>query len=233
MIKHITTLLFLGFSVLVNAQPLSGEITNYNHSAMEIVIFPFGVDYPVKIGKVDKDGQVNINLDTVDISKIPAKIKNSFWARVTETFFTECDDPASLNISNKIKALDCGAIFLWKDNQTQAAIFLTSDEKLKPWLEDRYYKEPVKGSFYELLFLDQELSLNTGCTVTYNLGGSDEIMQNNFQINFKKGFNLVQYTIEEIFKTDPEETTSVPSKVLISNLQKEVPIKWLVNFFYE
>jgi hypothetical protein len=229
--KKLVTLLLMFVAVLAQAQQFSGKISDYALETADVVIFPFGMDYPIKIGTADKQGNVIINLDAADISKIPADTKDLFFGRVAENFFENCDNPDRLQISNEIKAIKCGMPALWFNKQWAGTFTLVSDEKLQPWIEDRYFMEPVKASFFEILYVDNDLSLTTSCTTTYNLSKENVESAKNFNLKLKKGFNLIQYKIDEIHKTDPNETSSIPSKFQITNPADDNGIKWLVKYF--
>jgi len=229
--KHLMTLLLAFVAVWAQAQQFSGKISDFVLETADVVIFPFGMDFPVKIGTVEKQGKVNISMDAVDLSQIPADTKDLFLGRVADNFFANCDNPDGLQISDKIKALKCGMPALWYNNQWAGTFCLVSDEKLQPWIEDRYYMEPVKASFFEILYVDHDLSLVTSCTTTLNLTTGNVESANNFNLKLKKGFNLIQYKIDEIHKTDLNETSSLPSKIQITNPQDDKEIKWMVKYF--
>lgn len=229
--KHLMTLLLAFVAVWSQAQQFSGKISDFVLETADVVIFPFGMDFPVKIGTVDKQGNVNMNMDAADLSQIPADTKDLFLGRVAENFFANCDNPDALQIPDGIKALKCGMPALWCNNQWAGSFYLVSDEKLQPWIEDRYYMEPVKASFYEILYVDHDLSLTSSCTTTYNLSTGNVESVNNFNLKLKKGFNLIQYKIDEIHKTDPNETSSLPTKIQITNPQDDKEIKWMVKYF--
>lgn len=228
-LSFVITFLFLANNLF--AQKFTGQIAEFKLPATELVIFPFGMEYPLVIGAINKDGQAQINLDAVDISKIPDDVKSNFFGRVMENFFSPCDNPDLLAISNEIKALQSGALFLWTNNEQTGVLFLVSDEKLKPWLEDRYYMEPVEASFFEMLYVDQDINIDNTCITTYKLESGDVVAQNNFKISLKNGFNMVQYKIDSIHKTNPEETSSIPVKLQINNAKEGTEIKWMVKYF--
>lgn len=229
--KHLMFLFLAFVAVWAQAQQLSGKIADFALENADVVIFPFGMDYPIKIGTVDKQGTVIMNMDAVDQSKIPADTKDLFLGRVTDIFFANCDNPDGLQISDGIKALKCGMPALWYNNQWAGTFYLVSDEKLQPWIEDRYYMEPVKASFYEIIYVDHDLSLSKSCTTTFNLSTENVELANNFNLKLKKGFNLIQYKVDEIHKTDPNETSSIPTKIQITNPLDDKEIKWMVKYF--
>ena len=231
MIKNILILIALILSNTLIAQKFSGNVIPLSPGSYDVVVFPFGMDYPIKIGGVDASGHIQIDLSTIDISHIPDDVKILYLSRIMNHFFSACDEPNSLGISDKITALKTGPLFLWQKDEQAGALFLLSDEKLKPWLEDRYYIEPIAASFFEILYVDEDVDINNKCKTTYNLESGNVEAVNHFNLKLKKGFNLVQYKIEEIHKTDPEETSSIPVRILVLNSEEQENIKWMVNYF--
>lgn len=229
--KHFLTLILLLVSNTLIAQQYSGNISDFKLGASDVVIFPFGMEYPLKIGNIDKEGNVQLNLNSVDIASIPDDAKSMFLGSATNSFFSGCDDPGILKISDKIKSAKCGTPFIWNNNEQTGALYILSDEKLKPWLDDRYYNEPTKASFFEILYVDQDLTIYKTCVTTYNLESGNVESNNNFKISLKKGFNLIQYKIEDIHKTDPTVTSSIPIKLQITNAKADSEIKWIVQNF--
>lgn len=229
MIKHTLILIALIISNTLIAQNYSGNVIPFNSGSYDVVVFPFGMDYPLKIGVVDEKGLVKIDLQSLKIEEIPDDVKELYLSRVAENFFSACDEPESLQIPEKIKALKSGSPFLMQNNEQAGALFLVSDKKLKPWVEDRYYNEPIVASFFEILYVDQDVEINNKCKTTYNLESGNVEAINHFNLKLKKGFNLVQYKIEEIHKTDPEETSSIPVKIQVLNAEEQENLKWMIN----
>ena len=232
MIKQCISFCFVLLSFSGMAQQFSGKLINARPVAMDIVIFPFGSEYPVIIGTVDTEGQVTINLTAADISKIPKKTQAEYLSPVNEQFFFNCDYPDSLYTGDKVKAIRCEMPALWHNKKWSAALYLASDEKLQPWLEDRYYKEPVKASFFQLLYVNNDLKLQSNCNATYELQKGLVHTVNSFDLTLKKGFNFVEYVIEDIHTTDPAETTSIPNRIHIINVADYSTIKWMVKYFF-
>ncbi|MEO9023147.1 MAG: hypothetical protein ABI237_01585 [Ginsengibacter sp.] len=68
-------------------------------------------------------------------------------------------------------------------------------------------------------------------TTTYNIACGKVVAENNLKISLKKGFNLVEYKIDSIHKTNPEETSSIPVKMKIMNPEDAAEIHWIVKYF--
>jgi hypothetical protein len=231
MIKQVFIFCLLLAPIAGIAQQFSGKIINANPVAMDVVVFPFGMEYPIKIGTVDKDGQLQINLDDAAIDKVPDDTKELMLGRVSDNIFVKCNYPDSLQTSDKVKAINCEMPSLWYNNQMAGALSLVSDEKLQPWIQDRYYMEPVKASFFQIVYTDQVVTIHTSCNTTYNLAAGNVEATNHFNLRLKKGFNLLKFSIEEIHKTDPAETSSIPVKINVTNPTEQTTILWMGKYF--
>jgi hypothetical protein len=53
-----------------------------------------------------------------------------------------------------------------------------------------------------------------------------------YDLELKKGFNRVEYSIEDIHVTDPEIMASFPSKVRISNMSHQDKMKWMAEYLF-
>lgn len=226
-----TGIMMLATSALM-AQKYSGIITPFKPETLEdIIFFPFGTEYPIKIGSVDNKGQAQFNLDSIDISHIPEDAKSIFLGMIEYNFFVGCDVDGILNIPKEVKATNCGTPLLWKNNEQTGELILVSDDKLLHWSENKYNNEPEIGSFFQILYVDRDINIDKRCAETHRLGSDVLESENIFKLNLKKGFNLIQFKIDSIHKTDPQVTSSIPTKVQILNPQIETEIKWMVNYY--
>lgn len=230
--KESLALYFVLTTFLSPAQTFTGKINGYAYQSAQVVVFPFGMEYPVKIGEVDEDGHLRIHLDSVNIQAIPDSVQVLFLSDLSENFFVKCDDPTALFIPDSIRSITCQTFcFLWNGSQVTGALFPVSDEKLLPWVEDRFSNEPVKASFYQLIYSEKDVSVKNNCTTTYYLTGGNVETTNMFDIKLNKRFNLLQYTIEDIYTYPPEENSSVPKIIQIKNPVNESKIKWVLKSF--
>lgn len=101
-----------------------------------------------------------------------------------------------------------------------------------PWLEDDGYNNAVAGSFYEVLYLNEDLTLDFTCeSQIYVDENTNADVTYIFDIALKKGFNWIQYDIEEVYETNPDIRASFPSKVTIRNLQDPAKMKWIGKYY--
>lgn len=194
--------------------------------------FPYGMKYPIKIGSVSDSGDLFFEIPSKIEIEIPTEEKELYFSDSSNFLFFKCDEGLGLD---DIKVINISTIALFtKENRYAGIIFPVSDKGLIPWLEDRYYMEPIEASFYNLIFMEseQDISYGTECISTFNLEAGNVEASYSFDLFLKNGFNIVEYKIESIYKTNPKETSSIPNKVLITSFQNNLSqIKWIAKYF--
>lgn len=218
----------------IEAQTIFAKLNNSlpNMPEMEVVLLPFGADYPFKIGILKKDGTLEIDLSNSDLSNIPQDHLELFLSNyLNENFSLKCDNSNDLPHSESLKAQRAGYIGLWYKNRWAGTIFTVTDEQLMNWQEDESYIEPVLGSYYEIIYVSESVDLNNSCKNTWHLKHKKIEATHTYNLSLKKGFNFLEYQIQEIYKTNPRETSSKPSKVLIKNVDDFSKIKWIARYF--
>jgi hypothetical protein len=214
------TLLIYCMCVLfqVHAQELTGTIQNHGKAEMDLVLMMFGMDYPVTIGKVNKKGQFTANLETADLSTIPAENLSMSMGPLYFNFFFSCNDSKAFGEHAEKLAGRQDFVRLTRDGEWSGTVFLVSDEELRPWIEDSGYNNAIEGSFYEVIYAEEDIQLALTCNSSVYASDNEEVeTEYSFDLELKKGFNWVEYTIHEVFETNPEIRASFPTKVTISN----------------
>ncbi|OYX13456.1 MAG: hypothetical protein B7Z16_15630 [Algoriphagus sp. 32-45-6] len=228
----ILTLTILLTCFAAKAQGLTGKVENHPKKEMDVVLMLFGMDYPITIGKVDPKGQISVNLEGVGIAGIPEKVRSMFMGELIHNFYFSCGDFSAFGELGRKPALRQDFLRLTQGDQWSGTVFLVSDEKLRPWLEDSGYSNAVKGSFYEIMYVAEDLAVRTTCT--NQIFASEEEMVDvvyDFELKLKKGFNWVEYEILEIHETNPENRASFPSKVKVRDLQDPSAVKWIGLYY--
>jgi hypothetical protein len=111
-------------------------------------------------------------------------------------------------------------------------VFLVSDENLIPWIEDDGYNNAINGSFYEIMYVEEDMTINMTCSSSVYAAENEEVpTEYVFDVQLKKGFNWVQYTIDEVYETDPDIRASFPSKVSIGNLTDASKMLWVGTYY--
>jgi len=215
-----------------NAQEMTGKIKNHEKDDMDLVLMLFGMDYPVSIGKVDKKGQFIANLENLSLDQIPEENLSMSMGPLYWNFHFNCNDSDAFGENAEYLAARQDFVRMTKNGDWAGTVFLVSDEGLRPWIEDSGYNNAIKGSFYEVMYVADDVSLNMTCNSSVYASDNEEVAtEYKFDIELKKGFNWVEYTIEEVHETDPNIRASFPSKVTISNVKDPSKILWVGTYY--
>ena len=230
--KIVLTICLASIVMCANAQEITGKIENHEDSQMELVLMLFGMEKPISIGTVDENGQVTASLDNVSTDQISEEDKAMYIGELNSNFYFQCNDREVFGENFDIPAVRQDYIRLTKNGDWAGTVFLVSDEGLRPWLEDPGYNNAIEGSFYEVMYVGEDLSLKMICTISIYADDNKEVeTEYNFDIELKKGFNWVKYTILEVYETDPDIRASFPSKVTISNLKDPSEMLWIGTYY--
>lgn len=230
--RIITTFLLLAVLASSQAQEISRTLENYNYKNADLVIFAYGSDNPVKIGTVDAKGNLKTDLSKVQMPELNTDTKDLFTSELWTSFSFTCGNSNDFGPERAVPALKGGNVALWANNEWTASFFLVSDPELKSWLEDPGYNSAIKAVFWEITYVEKDVSINMVCTNELQMEDSTVELTYTYDLNLKKGFNWVEYTIEDVYVTNPEVMASFPSKVRISNLQDPKRMMWLANYFF-
>ncbi|WP_209329942.1 hypothetical protein [Lunatimonas salinarum] len=230
--KSLLTIAILLLFFQANSQQLSGNVKNHGKAEMDLVLMLFGMDYPISIGKVDKKGAFTASLADTSLEKIPDDYKSMSMGPLYFNFHFNCSPDAFGDQAEKPAARQDYVRMTNGKGEWAGTVFLLSDEALKPWLEDSGYNNAVKGSFYEVMYVDEDVELSTSCTSSVYADDNTEVpVEYVFEISLKKGFNWVEYTIDEVYKTNPDVRASFPSKVTITNLKDPSKMHWIGVYY--
>ncbi|MGJ8591029.1 MAG: hypothetical protein ACSHXF_00685 [Aquaticitalea sp.] len=231
------TIVFITISLLIfncgqsQNQP---KIEDYPFGSLDVnvMVIPFGMEHPIKIGTMSKSGEIQFEIPKV-LPKISKETEENFMNDVTYTLFDMCDNRSDMiSAKENIKSFDTGALSLWtSDERYVGVIFTVSDENLVPWVEDPAYMEPILASYYELIYVEKPFQYKGECVQTQMLDDGDAQTKYVYNLNLQSGFNFIEYKIESIHKTDPNVMASFPDKVLISSVEGIPNCKWIGKYF--
>jgi hypothetical protein len=214
------------------AQEITGKIQNHEKSEMDLVLMLFGMDNPISIGTVDKNGQFTADLADINIDQIPEEFKSMSLGPLYFNFHFNCNDAKDFGENGEKLAARQDFVRMTKNGDWSGTVFLVSDEKIKNWMEDPGYINAVKGSFYEVMYVEEDVAISMTCVSSVYVDENQQIESHyRFDVELKKGFNWVEYTIEEIHETDPNVRASFPSKVTVSNMKDSSKVLWIGSYF--
>lgn len=219
-----------------------GKAENYPLKAMDLVVFTFGMDYPITIGAISDSGELNFKLPN-NINSIPEEVKENFISDAAFVLFSKCDNSYDiLSEDENIKSVGGGYISLSsRDNPYSGLFFMVTDENLVPWLEDSYSNNAVLASYFELVYMESDFNYDGECTSTISNTENDTIETiYSYNLQLKAGFNFIEYKIESIVEHEVpsmyEENVfnkiAKPSKIMIMGSQSTSPnTKWIGKYF--
>ncbi|MFO7826429.1 MAG: hypothetical protein R6V72_21005 [Cyclobacterium sp.] len=214
------------------AQVIQGEIPSHPKKAMDMVLMPFGLDHSITAGQVDKKGVLSIELEDKDAQNVPQDVKSMFMSDLFFNFHFRCGNGDDFGEYRDVPAARIDYVRLLQKGQWAGTVFMVSDENLIPWLEDEAYQPAVSGTFWEVLYLEDDLSVSTNCTSSKFVDEDTNVdVTYAYQLELKSGFNWVEYQIEEVYQTENGQMASFPSKVKITNLSDASKIKWIGKYY--
>lgn len=219
-------------SPALQAQKISRTLENHHSKTADLVLFDTGMDNPLKLGIVDAKGNLSADLSDILMPAITDELKEMYFTELRDVFMFGCGGRDDFGPQGNIPAFRGGNIALLTDNEWAGSLFLVSDPALKPWLEDGGYNSAVKATFWEIIYVEKDVHLDLNCTNETGLESGSVEVSYSYSLDLKKGFNWVEYSIEQVYDTNPEERASFPSKVTISNLKNPEKMQWLANYFF-
>lgn len=100
-----------------------------------------------------------------------------------------------------------------------------SDPAIAQWIASYKQESTAKGKYMEWVFLEEEARVNGKCySHTFT---NDDVIQEDYQydLDLKKGWNLVQHEIQEIFKDSQGKI--YPKEIIVTTVT-EMPedVEW-------
>ncbi|TFG78475.1 MAG: hypothetical protein E4H26_02310 [Flavobacteriales bacterium] len=237
--KNILFLILIIFGHTTFAQAVS-LLNDYTLGEVSVVVFPFGMEYPVKIGRVSDSGELFLQTPSKLEIDIPADIKEMSMTDLNSSIYFKCDDPLGMS---DVKVIYAGPIALWtKDDQYAGVLMPVSDEALVPWVEDPMSNEPIKASFFQLVYVETDIELvyDATCKSTLNTGSGDLVSDYLLDLSLVNGFNWIEYDLESLISYQHEgfydpntmETSVLPNRVNITSVRPDsAKMKWVAKYF--
>ena len=230
--RLIITLLLTATLTSAGAQQIIRSLDAHKSPAADLVLFAFGSDNPVKIGTVDANGNLSTDLSLVQLPEMAAGTREMFISELRNVFHFSCGNSNDFGQQGGVPSVRGGNVALLVNNEWTGSFFLVSDKELKAWLEDPGYNSAVRGLFWDIIYADADVSINLNCSNGIHLEDGIAEVSYEYDLELKKGFNWVEYSIEDIHVTDPEIMASFPSKVRISNMSDQDKMKWMAEYFF-
>lgn len=235
-----TFILFLHFLLssytLIGQQSITGKIENpaSDKPSMDIVLFMFGMEHPVKVGETDNDGNLSISFPRELPASITSETKELFATQLPYALHFPCgnrsDFPESIN---NIIVYKGGYFSLSHSEQLwEGTLFPALNEELISWWQDPHYVNPVTSSFFEVIYCEQDVGLSTTCNNNLLYEEKEVVAEYKYDLKLKKGFNLIEYKIEATQDSGSSDIPAIPSIVTIVNAGDTNSIQWYAKYYY-
>jgi hypothetical protein len=209
------------------------KIENYPFGSLDvnIMVMPFGMEKPVKIGTMSKTGEMQFNFPKEVV--VPQEEKENLSSELWMNLFAKCDKGSEMvDVQDDIFSFKPGFISLWTaENRYVGVVFPVSDKKLVPWIEDPGYNNAEQGTYYELVYVARAFQYQGDCISTETTEKGDVKVVYSYQLDLKPGFNFLKFQIESIHKTNPNERASFPDKISVSNTESVPDTQWIGKYF--
>lgn len=233
--KKLVGILMIGLMAMapLNEEAITGTIEGFDKlPEMKLALFTLGADFPIEIGTVNKGGDFSIDLTQSNLpEEMPVDDMAVFFGGLN-TAFDGAFSTDDFGLVADILALKNPYISIMASrNRWAGNVFPVTSEEIKEWLEDSGYNNAVPGSYLNIVFLEEPVTLQFPVTTQMPYEGEDIPVEYQFDLNLEPGFNWVQYDIEEVFETDPKIRGSFPSKITIRNMDDPSQFRWIGKFF--
>jgi len=202
------------------------QIENYTKGELELKTTAFGDKNPITIGKITEDGTIQLNWPEIDINK---NNKNDYWANSIKNFTggNFCKDPNAV-IDNEAATLVANKyIYVYKYNKPVGCI-IPSTQKGQEHRKDQL------GTTIDWVYSYTDTNAKANCSEKKewkDLYSFNETTA--YDLKFKKGWNLVAYTLNEMEEYEENgQTRSLPKTKIIQSLNK-VPknLHWHLKYW--
>lgn len=234
--KLILVILFMLLCGLLQSQNFGSKLDNFQKGLpeMDFIIMPFDIDNRVSIGKLKDDGTLEVNIPEFSSIQLPPNVADDNLLKFEYIVKFRCGNSSDLIVNENLRGFSGGNFALWREgkrNGWAGSVFAVSNTDIIPWLEDDASMQPVLGSYFELIYVTEDAVISSNCNNTWNNGVFEINQEYQFDLNLKKGYNLIEYEILDIFETNSNEITNKPNKIKIKTPTNFSGIIWMAKYF--
>ena len=209
-------IMFMAFSARGQSDH-SMKINDYTLGEKEVVVFTFGMDQKIPVGKIDDAGNITMDWSTTDVSAL--KNTDLYLGKFSGAFDYYCDE----NVIEKgsedgAKVAKAGNVYLWNGTRWEGALIPASSTELKDYVLDNSGKDAVTGSYVQWIFADNDAQYSATCKETkFFYGGTEVKATKKFNLDLKKGWNILLVQIEEVAPV--KDAAATPVLTTISTIE--------------
>ena len=209
------------------------KVENYTHGLVEIKVLISGLNDPISIGKITKDGTIHFAFPETFLKSSHEQLFDSAQNISSALGMFVCHDKEIAEETKTTKAIEVKDLFLYKYGQRVGALVSASN---KAMLENEF----ILGSKLLWVLSSDAGIFRASCTVYENdVSGNGNLDKNNIQnttsydITLKKGWNLVE---QKLLKTKTLEGNRGPYQRRLIEQKSSVnkiptSINWYIKYW--
>lgn len=228
-------LLMMGVCQLQHAQSESTlpKIENYTKGELTMIITPFGSGPDeINIGNISEDGIIHFNWPEIDLNNY--SMLDMFMAPVESVFNEGFCNADQKKDSIERRAVKKAEIFLYKYGQAVGSLTAATQKEVFDNYGSNRSTSLVLGSAISWVYCDSDASLVAECKKEVALENAyDFVETTNFNVQFKKGWNLVEHTFieKEDWKNDTDQGSLPKTRSVNTITQIPENINWHINYW--
>jgi len=202
------------------------KIENYTKGELELKTKAFGDNNPITIGKIMADGTIHLNWPEIDLTTIN---ENKFWTKSFKRFTggNFCKDPNAIIDNPETILVENKYLYVYKYNQAVGAI-MPSTQK------GQEHDNRQLGTTIDWVYSYTDANAKANCSVKMeweNLYSFNETTA--YELKFRKGWNLVSYTLNEVEEYDENgQKRSLPKTKTVTSINKiPTDLHWHLKYW--
>ncbi|NNF31736.1 MAG: hypothetical protein HKN66_10120 [Flavobacteriaceae bacterium] len=232
--------LLITLTTAVSQEGIEGTVDNYTSGEAEIYS---GIKTPIKIGTIDENGTFQIPLDNTYkdqlISSVDAdNAKDSQWKTSLpnlERSYGSCYN-GELDIKGgdqtmiALSQLGVFSVANFEEQKLYGKIMYASDLEFAKAIMSFGQFKVKKGYQLDWYYFESEASVKGSCSLEFYPSGDETsfTQTSNYDLEFKPGWNLVKYEIEEVFTDESgKEYIMKDHSMVLDSLPDDVQIIFL------
>ncbi|WP_400075254.1 hypothetical protein [Winogradskyella sp. R77965] len=202
------------------------KIEDYTKGELELKTKAFGDNNPITIGKIMADGTIQFNWPEIELSTIS---ENDYWTNSIKNFTggNFCKDPNAVIDNEAAILVENKYIYVYKYNKPVGSIIPSSQK-------GQEHNKAQLGTTIDWIYSYTDTNAKANCSekkTWKELYSFDQTTA--YDLKFKKGWNLVAYTLNEIEDyEDNGQIRSLPKTKTIQSLNKmPANLYWHLNYW--
>ena len=210
------------------------KIEDYNYGTLEMKVIPFGLGKEIPVGNIKEDGTIQFVWPEIDLKSIESSAIFMEPIKTALLGMNYCEEDQIEENTENCKIVNTQFIYLYKAEKQIGVLFPATDRSLLENEPANIYSVLSPGSSLSWFLSSGECNFKAKCEEQMEWEGKYNFTKENiYDVQLKKGWNIVQYTLAEIeeFK-DENGAGKMEKKVDVKTLDR-IPenIKWHIKTF--